>query len=185
MQFSNRTLTLLHFSMMDTEKNSKENKTNAKRSKLSATQIIMKKKFEKAYANRIKHENNLSQTIEPLKAKSFTSSMNESKTDTQEEDASLRNLSESKNTAQQLRLAKKSYSNHAIESRPATTTKLINSTNVIEMPENSALYNDNNSPNELCERLRLLMTSEIAGHAHQIEEINTIISRLHDLDVLV
>lgn len=170
---------------METEKNIyKRSKTNAIMSKLAATQNIMKKKFEKAYANRIKHENSLSQAIAPLKAKSFTHSMNESKTETKEEDDSLRKLSQLENTAQQLRLARKSYLNHSMKSRPMTTRKLINSTDVSELAENSASYNNKDNPNELCERLRLLLSLEIEGHAHQIEEINTIISRLHELSVL-
>lgn len=160
---------------MMAEKNTNGNRTNAIMSKLTATQNVMKNKFEKAYTNRIEHEHNLNHAIEPLKALSTAaSSTNES--NSPKEDVSLRNLSESKNMTQQLRLAKKSYSNHAIKSRPISSTKLVDNGNIIR--------EYSNNPNELCDRLRLLLTSQIAG-ANQMEEINTIISKLHDLDIII
>lgn len=168
------------------EKNTK-NRTNAIIAKLAATQNVMKNKFEKAYTNRIEHETKLDQAIEPLKAMSSTASMNKTESESPKKDVSLRNLSESKNIAQQLRLATKSYSNHAMNSRPiaTSTTKIADSANVEKKPENDNIirnYSDN--PNELCDRLRLLLTSQLVG-VNQIEEINTIISKLHDLDILI
>lgn len=125
-------------------------------SKISATQNVLKNKFSKAIANRLEHEKNLNQTMQPHLA--TTSLKNESES---LHDNSLRNLSNnSKNKTQQFRLATKSYLNHAIQSRPMITAK----------------HGDN--ANELCDRLRLLLTSMIAGDVEQAEEINVIIMKL-------
>lgn len=40
-------------------------------------------------------------------------------------------------------------------------------------------------PNELCNQLRLLLTAQNAGNANHTEEINTIIAKLHELEILI
>lgn len=165
------------------------NRSNEIMSKLAATQNVMKSKFAKAYANRLEREYNLNQAMEPL----MTSPINKSKS--WKKDDSLRNQSKPKKTARQLNLAVQSYSNHAIKSRPMTT-KLVDSEKEGEKIEHSISYsniekNAHNirkyfyDPNELCNRLRLLLTSQIACDAKCVKEINTIIIKLYDLDILV
>lgn len=151
---------------------SEKDRTNAIMSKISATQNVMKNKFEKAYTNRMNREQNLSPVSEQLNVLPSTL-MNE--TESSKEDVSLRSLFESKNKAHQLRLAKKSYSNQAIQPR-SNAMKLVDSENIIRK------YSDD--PNKLSDRLRFLLTSQIAGVNHT-EEINTIISKLHNLNIIV
>lgn len=130
-------------------------------SKIAATQNVIKNKFSKAIANRLEHEKNLNQTMQPLLTTSsdgVTSLKNESES---LHDNSLRNLSNNnKNKTHQFRLATKSYLNHAMQPRPMITAK----------------HDDN--ANELCDRLRLLLTSMIPGDVEQAEEINAIIMKL-------
>lgn len=163
------------------------NKSNEVISKLIATQNVLKNKFRNAHANRIEHENNINQSLNPLQ-------INESKS-TVESD-SLRNLSKTNKNTQQFRLAAKSYSNHAnvIKSQPMTivastaTTKSQSheSENVRKKPEKSNCVHLLD-PNELCDRLRSLLTTPItiADNANRVEEINAIIAQLRDLDILV
>lgn len=150
-------------------------RSNEIMSELVSTQHVLKNKFKQALANRLNHENNLNQAMEPLRA-----SIKE--TETQDRDDSLRNLSILKNTASQLRLATKSYLKQTMESRPIPTMKLADDENV------RILYNDNihnNNPNELCDRLRLLIATQNTENANHVEEIKTILAKLHDLDLLV
>lgn len=144
------------------------NTSNEITSKLLATQNVMKNKFKKAFANRVEREHNLKQSIAPLIA---STTINVS--DSPEESDSLRNLSKTKNTTNQLRLATKSYSNHAldIKSRPMTTVNNIHS-----------CFDD---PNKLCDRLRLLLSSQIVGNMEHVEEINSIFMKLRELEIIV
>lgn len=75
------------------------------------------------------------------------------------------------------------------------TTKLVDSEKEEEKIEHSISYsnikknaynihNYFDDPNELCDRLRLL-TSQIVCDAKCVKEINTIINKLYDLDILV
>lgn len=147
------------------------NKANEIMSKLITKQIVMKNKFKKAYENRLEREYNLNQSMEPL----ITSLSSTNKTEATKESHSLRNLP--KNTAQQLRLATKSYSGHIIKSRPMSTTTIKLNHNKNDS-ENDFIVDD---PDKLCLRLRLLLT---AGHMNHVEEINTIIRKLRELDIL-
>lgn len=51
-------------------------------------------------------------------------------------------------------------------------------------------YNENivhefyDDPNELCERLRLLIASRVAGNSNHMQEINSIIAELREADVI-
>lgn len=167
-------------------------RSNEIKSKILYTQNIMKNKFEKAFANRLEREHNLNQAMEPLRAltsptitSTTTTSINEN--DSPNEDESLRKLSKSKNTSSQLRLATKSYSNLAIKSRPMTTTLATKTTptTLTKLADSDIIRNYSHNPNALCERLRLLVTSQIAGNINQIEEINIIIVQLRDLGIIV
>lgn len=169
-----------------------ENKSNEIISKLISTQHVMRNKFKNAYANRLEGEHNLNQSLEPLIISSPTS-INESKS--MIASVSLRNISKTKNNAPQLRLATKSYPKHSvvIKSQPMTTalTESAYSENVeksipyINIEKNA---NNNNNclkkPNALRDRLRLLLSTQIAGNSIQVEEINIIITQLRELNIL-
>lgn len=162
------------------EKKTSGDRSNEIKLKIAATQNVMKNKFEKAYTNRVEHEYNLNQAIEPLRALSSpTTTINES--DSPNEDDSLRKLTKSKNIASQLRLATKSYSNLAIKSRPMATTSALTTTTPTKNSDSDIIHNYYSyNPNALCDRLR-----QIANNANQIEEINNIIAQLRDLDIIV
>lgn len=103
-------------------------------SKLSATQNVIRDKFEKAYTNRLEHEHDVNQVFKPLATPPSTpSSMN-----------------------------------HAIKTGSVGTKE--------EMQYD---------PNELCERLRLLASSQIAGDVNHAQETNSIIVKLRELKIIV
>lgn len=109
------------------------------------TQNIIRNKFEKAYMNRIKHE-------QPLLMNSSI------------DGASL-------STTKQSRAMK-------------ITAKVSDSKNYKKDLETSVLYINN--PNELCERLRILLSTMHADdNAKHVEEIHNIIMKLNELDLLV
>lgn len=67
-------------------------------------------------------------------------------------------------------------SNEVTSSSTAALTK-----NSKEVGNEKKQYNSN----ELCERLRLLLTSRIVGSVNHTQEINTIISELRELEILI
>lgn len=42
-----------------------------------------------------------------------------------------------------------------------------------------------NDPNELCDNLRILLNSQAAGDMSQLHEINSIIAKLYELEILL
>lgn len=126
---------------------------------LSATRNIIKNKFSKAFANRLEDENNMNQAMQPL-------------------------LKESLNNALSLSIAK--------QSRPMTTIKADDSKYIKKNQETSVLYIKNakiirksfDNPNELCDRLRTLLSSSMTADAISHEE-NAIIAKLRELEILL
>lgn len=158
------------FLKMQSEEFKTERNKNKIMSKLSATQNALKKKFDEAYTNRLEHENNLNESLNKI-----TTPLPTIESETH---SSLRRLSESKNKTQQLRLATKSYSNHTKKTRPEALGSS-NLKNVNNIP------NSIDDPNELCDKLRLVLSSLNAGDAKNVEEINAIIMRLRKSEVVL
>lgn len=102
-------------------------------SKLSATQNIIRKKFEKAYTNRIEHEQDVNRVMNRLTTSPLSTKTDES--ESENKDFSLRDLSKTTINTPQLRLSNKSYSNDAVKI-------------------NKEIHRD---PNALCDNLRLLL----------------------------
>lgn len=130
-------------------------------SNLNDTQNIIKKKFEKAYMNRLEHEDDVNQAMKPLTAVSASIS-----DDIESKNVSLRDLSKTMNRTSQLRLASKSYSIHASESERNKTTQ------------------KNQDPNALCDSLRMQLSSLFAGDMNCMQSINAILEQLRDLDII-
>lgn len=146
-------------------------RSNKIKTKLAATQSVIKKKFKKAYANRLQHEHDVNQAIEPITtvATPTTSTLIPTpslinNSESEENNISLRDLSQTKNIAHQLRLATKSYYSYK--------------------NNRSARIDD---PNELCDRLRLLLASRNADNETNthIREIKSIVAKLHELGILI
>lgn len=51
--------------------------------------------------------------------------------------------------------------------------------------KNNIIYEYFDDPNEICERLRLLVSSRYAGNTNHMQEINSIIEELRELDLIV
>lgn len=111
------------------EKTEHESMSNANdtTSKISITQSVIRKKFQKACMNRIEREHDVNQALKPLIANSQTSS------------------------------------------------------STIAIETNNEMQND---PNELCVKLRSLINSSIAKNMDHTHEINSIIAKLHELEIL-
>lgn len=127
------------------EKETGINRSNEIITKLAATQNVIKNKFSKAYANRLEHENNLNQAMQPL-------------------------FIELVNDTTPLSITK--------QSRPMTSTKVVDNKNC----NREAGFNN---PNELCDRLRILLSAVIVGDVKHVEEMNAIIMKLHELEILL
>lgn len=134
-------------------------------SKLTATQNILRNKFEKAYTNRVEHEDNVNRALNPLTA---TSSSITDNLESENNNFSLHDLSKTTNDTPQLRLSTKSYSNNGINSQLIETIK-----------------EKHCDPNALCDELRTQISSLLAGEMNCIHIINNILEELRDLQIIV
>lgn len=145
---------------MALDKTESASKSKMLASKLFTTQNIIKKKFKKARMNRVQQENDMNYTMKRLTPLPCTiASAISSDSQTKELDITARNHS-----------LKKIIS----KNRLASKTKLMRTGKTKE-------YNIN----ALCERLRLLLSSQIANNTINTHEINTILRKLHDLEIFV
>lgn len=135
-------------------------------SKLSATQNVIRNKFEKTLTNRLEHEQDVEQALKPLTA---IASIQEKQKPQQHQHHNITDETESKNK-------------HA---------KIMNSASRMCLPNKSYLNNVDNSrtikqklrdPNELCDNLRMLLASPFAT---DMNSINAILEELRDLEIIV
>lgn len=120
------------------------------------TQDVIRKKFEKACMNRLEREHDVNQAMKPLtEISTLTSTLISDELEPRDIDFPFQNSSK-----QQLHSA----ANKSTKSR---------------------LIRKNHDPNELCDRLRILLTTQIAGNVNQMQEIQTIIAELRNLEVIV
>lgn len=138
------TITSIFVTIMDENSASlqEKNESNEITKKFIQTQNIIKKKFSKAYANRLENENNLNHVMQPILLETSN-----------ETDISL-------STAKQV--------------GPMSTKQFVNI--------NSKSFND---PNELCDRLRQILSSLTVYDERYIDEMNAIIMKLRELDLLL
>lgn len=111
----------------------------------TTTQNVIRNKFQKAYANRLEHEQDVEQSM-----KSHT------------------------------------VSPLPTPASPITTTSV---TTTIPATTTSSDAKTNNEmqfdPNQLCDKLRVLMNSPVADSLHQKREISFIIKKLRELEIIV
>lgn len=131
--------------------------------KIAATQGVIRNKFEKAYTNRIKFENEVNSATQPLTSNSkLTTTTSAQKTNNLESENN--DVSKTTNNSSSLHLAQNGYFNHAIKTNDAKP----------------------HDPNTLCENLRLLLASSLT-HTDEVEcvqAINTILDELRKLDIM-
>lgn len=137
-----------------------ENVSNEIKIKLAATQDVIKNKFSKAYANRIDGENNLNHVMQPL----LMGSTNDA--------TSLSNTKQS----QPMTTKRKDADSKICKNNPDTSIPFIKNEKTIHI--------SNDNPNELCDRLRMLLTL-FTNDVKHAEEINSIINKLRELEILV
>lgn len=126
-------------------------------SKLTATQKIIRKKFKKAFTNRIKNENNTNHAIH-LTTNVDLKPKNREFSETY--DVSLQPHSHS---------TTKSSSNHAVESRTNKTNK--------------KAYHD---PNLLCNSLKILLAASLKDcEEKQMQQIKSILSEMRKLEIII
>lgn len=106
-----------------------DHRSNEIVSKIVDTQNVIKNKFEKACANRLKHEQNVKRVINRLTPLTDNS-------ESESKDPSLPDLSKTTNNIPQLRFSNKNQSNHVIKSKSIKT--------------NEKKHGD---PNELCDKI--------------------------------
>lgn len=186
MKKSNIYFDLSNYRVTTTMEEPKGNTSKDSMSKLISMQKVMKKKFEKAYANRLNHETNVNKAIEPLVALSSSTPI-KNEHDSLKETVSHRNLSE--DNTQQSHLAAKSYSNATVNAQRMSTknvtTKITDCENECKKVKNiNIIHNDFDNANELCDKLRLLLTQPITDKVNQTVEVNKIIRKLRDLNVI-
>lgn len=132
-------------------------------SKLSATQNVLRKKFEKAYTNRLEHEREVNQAMKPL-TMSVSSSSSSSPSRT-----TAHFQSETVNSTPELDLSTKSYSLHPFKSE----SELIKT--------NKEKQRD---ANVLCDSLRMLLPSLLTGDMNCMQSINSILEEMRDLEII-
>lgn len=140
-------------------------------SKLTATQNVIKNKFEKAYTNRLVNEHDVNHVMKPLTASPSSSTSSSSSTSTvdlesKNSDFSIHNLSKTTtNNSPQLHLATKSDSNHAIK-----------------LNEEKHQHD----PNTLCAILRILLASSPNdGDIRCTQQIKSILDELRELEIII
>lgn len=109
---------------------------------IADTQNVIKKKFEKACKNRMKHEQDVDQALKPLIAAVPVK----------------------------------------IKRDLSSKTIVVPTQNPMKHVKNHA--NNDVNPNELCDKLRMLLASHLSGNA-QTNEINSIIAKLKELKIIV
>lgn len=124
------------------------------------TQNIIKNKFKKACMNRLKKEEDEKMFMQPLAAIA-ASSVRSNDVKSKEEDYSL-SKAPSKQRKQE-------------EHSTTAASKQRIKCGILEK----------SSPNDLCNRLKLLVASQLASKIDNMEEINMIIAQLNDLDIFV
>lgn len=126
-------------------------------SKLTATQNVIRNKFEKAYTNRIVNEHDVNHAMKPLTASAVD-------LESENNGSSLHNHSKTTNNSEQLHLATKSYSNHSIKT-------------------NEEKHHD---PNTLCDILRILLASPLnVDDMKSMQQINAILDELRKLEIII
>lgn len=135
--------------------------SNANLLKTFDTQNIIRNKFKKACTNRLERENDANQAMRPLTEISTL--------------APLSNDLEYKDNE---------FSSH--NSSKSQIIKAIHQPRLAANKSRSAREKEKeHDPNELCNRLRLLVTAQIAGNVNKMQEINSIIAELRDLGIIV
>lgn len=125
--------------------------------KLSATRNIIRNKFEKAYANRIEREKDVNLAMKPLTAAhSSAPASSTGKLDIRKEDLSVRHRVKSP--------SKQSKQHQSLSAKTRHTR-----------------FTDSNN---LCDRLRLLLTSQLSGNTHHTVGINAIVAKLREQKIL-
>lgn len=133
-------------------------------SKLTATQNVIRDKFEKAYTNRVEHEQDVNRVMNSLTTSTITD-----ESESRNNDFSLRDLSKTTtNDTPQLRLSNRRYSNQSIKPRSIKTNR-----------------EKHHNPNELCDNLRMLLASLLTGDTNSMQFINAILDELRDLNIIV
>lgn len=132
---------------------------NANMKQISDTQNVIRSKFKKAFKNRIECEHSTNRSLEPLSSR-HTTKISSAATDLDSHQCLSETLSEQSTQQQQ----------------QATVA-----------PERAFKYRlaERNDSNELCNRLRLLVASQIAGKVNNMHEIKSIISELQGHGILV
>lgn len=138
-------------------------------SKLTATQNVIRDKFEKAYTNRVEHEQDVNRVMNRLTAIPQTTLLSMADDlEFKNNDFFIRNPTKTTNDTPQLRLSNKSYSIHAIKSSTNKTNR-----------------EKHHDPNALCDNLRIQLSSLLAGDMNSMHLINEILDELRDLNIIV
>lgn len=137
-----------------------KNESNEITTKLAATQKAIKNKFSRACAIRLENENNLNHAMQPHQMKTSIEATSQAFTK---------------------------------EHESTPTTKFVDGSVHKKDQETSIQYIENgnntrksfNNPNELCERLRILLSTMFEGDVNYVEEINAIIMKLREQEILL
>lgn len=138
-----------------------EKKNEPNEIKMMEAQNIIKKKFGKAYANRLEQENDLIQAVHPLQ----TDSSN---------DATSLSIIKQPRTLTLIRDA--DINNNNCKQDHETSVQYIKNANIIR----KSFIN----PNEMCDRLRKIFSLMTVGETEYVEEMNAIIMKLRELEIL-
>lgn len=144
------------------EKIEQESRSNVNTMKLSVTQNVIRNKFKTAYMHRLEDEHNVNQAMKPLTVDpTITTSSIKNEMETNENDFPIQNQSETITTT--------NWNAAKINSKQPFKLKLVET---------------NNIPNELCNRLREILTSTNVDSTNHSEEISQIIKKLRNLEIL-
>lgn len=126
-------------------------------SKLTATQNVLRKKYNKAYMNRVEHEREVNEAMKP-----HTVSLSTSTTKTADFESETVN-----STPEELHLLSKSYSMHPVKSE------------LIKRNEEKQ-----RDANALCDSLRKLLPSLLTGDMNCMQSINNILEEMRDMGII-
>lgn len=172
------------------------------KSKLVKTRNVIAKKFRQSQIDRIKHERAIGQTFAPV-IKKIGKMMNKSAGENHDcdPDSDTNNNSEESDIAEMAseqqqqqpekrrlyrkKVAKVSNKNRKTRDRRSKTVGSGRFQAKSFIPYNSNIvYEYYDDPNELCDRMRLLMASQAAGNSNHNQEINSIIEELHERNII-
>lgn len=160
----------------------KVERSTLKKFQLHSAEVQKRRREAKGRRAEINRLNNLPQTVLDYK---YDGDKEEEIEEGLDRSSRTRNRSKSQSSGIASRTRSVSRKNMKKGSGLKASSKLLGFNFIPYNARNHIIYEYFDDPNELCERLRLLVSSRMAGNTNHMQEINSIIEELQELDYII